>query len=193
MGLLRFGEICGFPSWVVTDSSGMCAEGRRLDGKPYPATKQLNRRKAHTIKHSAKNWPVGVLPAKPYRKSFDRIALVEGGPDLLAVVHFALRQRRLGVLPVAILGRGVCRRGLHPESLEHFRGMRIRIYPHDDVDIISYENVAVLKSQLEGLGCEVYCFTFRGLKKRNGERIKDLNECVDIAPDHAQKLEELFL
>jgi hypothetical protein len=82
MGLLRFGEVCGFSSWIITDASGICAEGRRLDGKPDPATKQLGQRKAHTIRHSAKNWPVGILPDVSCGQSFDVIALVEGGPDL---------------------------------------------------------------------------------------------------------------
>jgi hypothetical protein len=95
----------------------------------------------------------------------------------LSVIHFALKQHRVGILPVAILGRGVCRHGLHPDSLEYFRGMRVRIYPHDDPDGRSYENTALLSNQLE---------------QRNGGRIKDLNDCTEIAPEQSHKLEELF-
>jgi len=192
MGLLKFGRVCGFDSWILTDSSGLCAEGRRLDGKPYPPTGTLLVRKAHTIKNSVKSWPVGILPEEPYRKSFDLIAIAEGGPDLLSLLHFSLKQHRLGILPVAILGRGVCRHGLHPGSLEYITGMRIRIYPHDDTDGLSYANTIVLARQLEQLGCEVDCFIFTGLKKAGGQAITDLNDAIEISPLQASKLEELF-
>jgi hypothetical protein len=193
MGTLRFGLVCDRPSWIATDTSGLCAEARRLDGRPYPAIGTiLAERKAHTLRHSRKDWPIGILPAASYRKSFDVIALVEGGPDFLAVNHFSLEQRRLGILPVAILGRGVCSHGLHPDSLEHFRGMRVRLYPHDDPDGRAYENAEVLSRQLERLNCAVDVFIFKGLRKRNGERIKDLNDCTEITIEQSHKLEELF-
>jgi hypothetical protein len=192
IGLLRFARVCGYNSWIIKDESGLCAEARRLNAKPYPVLDRLPERKAHTIRNSAKSWPVGILPRVEYRGLIDTIALVEGGPDLLSVVHFALRQHRVGILPVAILGRCVCRHGLHPDSLDHFQGMRVRIYPHDDPDGRSYENTVVLSRQLEQLGCEVDVFTFKGLRKRNGGRIKDLNDCTEIAPEQSHKLEELF-
>jgi hypothetical protein len=147
MGLLRIGEIRGLSSWILTDCSKRCAEGRRLNGKPYPACKtkqrELGVRKAHTIFCSKKNWPVGIMPAPEYHESFETIALLEGAPDLLTCVHFALRQGRLNILPVAMLGRGVCLHGLHPDSLHRFRGRRVRIYPHDDADGGGYQNAIV--------------------------------------------------
>jgi hypothetical protein len=192
IGLLRFAQVCGFNSWIIRDESALCAEARRLNAKFYPAIGKLPQRKAHTIRNSRKNWPVGILPRAEYRGLIDTIALVEGGPDLLSVIHFALRQHRVGILPVATLGRCVCRHGLHPDSLEYFRGMRVRLYPHDDPDGRSYENTVVLSRQLEQLDCEVDVFTFKGLRKADGARIKDLNECCEIAPEQSHKLEELF-
>jgi hypothetical protein len=50
----------------------------------------------------------------------------------------------------------------------------------------------VLSKQLEQLGCAVDVFTFRGLRKRNGDLVKDLNDCCEIAPEQSHKLEELF-
>jgi hypothetical protein len=91
------------------------------------------------------------MPAVEYRKSVEAILLVEGGPDYLAALHFALAQKRTGVLPVAILGRGQGLRGLHPESLEHFRGRRTRIYPHDDPDGRSYQSALRWASSSGGL------------------------------------------
>ena len=196
LGTLRVGDVCGYLSWVLLDSSGLCAEGRRLNRKPYPAiTKgkvQLSERKPHTLRGSRKDWPVGVMPAAEYQKSVDAILLVEGGPDYLAALHFALQQRKTGILPVAILGRGQGLRGLHPDSLEHFRGQQVRIVPHDDPDGGSYQAALVWCRQLIKLDCEVDLFTFKGLRKANGERCKDLNDCVELAPEQINALEELF-
>ena len=196
VGTLRGGEVCGFPSWVLLDDSGLCAEARRLNRKPYPpinnGTCSLGERKAHTLGGSQKNWPVGVLPAREYRHSIEVLALVEGGPDYLAVLHFALAQNRTGILPVALLGRCQGLHGLHPDSLRYLRGMRVRIYPHNDADNGSYKAGLLITKQLQQIGCEVDFFVFEGLKKADGASIKDLNDCVQIAPEHAGRLEELF-
>jgi len=196
LGTLRVGNVCGYLSWVLLDSSGLCAEGRRLNRMPYPAVSannfQLSERKAHTLRGSRKDWPVGILPAAEYQKSVESILLVEGGPDYLAALHFALERRETGSLPVAILGRGQGLRGLHPDSLEHFRGRRVRIYPHDDPDGGSYRSALRWAKQLRDVGCEVDFFVFKGLRKPNAQAAKDLNDCVELAPECLSKLEELF-
>jgi CHC2 zinc finger len=196
LGTLRVGEVCGYPSWVLLDASGLCAEGRRLNRRPYPAVKsekvELRERKAHTLRGSRKDWPVGIVPAAEYQKSVEIILLVEGGPDYLAALHFALRQRKTGILPVAILGRGQGLRGLHPDSLENFRSRRVRIVPHDDPDGGSYQAALVWCQQLRKLDCEVDLFTFKGLHKVGGSAVKDLNDCVQLVPELLSKLEELF-
>jgi len=196
MGTLRGGDVCRYPSWVLLDSSRLCAEGRRLNRKPYPAITngeiQLGERKAHALRGSQKNWPVGILPATEFRKSVEIIELVEGGPDYLAALHFALKQGKKGVLPVAILGRGQGLRGLHPGSLEYFRGRRVRIVPHDDPDGSSYQSALRWAKQLREIGAEIDFFTFKGLRKTNGMPVNDLNDCVELAPGQLSKLEELF-
>ena len=195
MGTLRFGQLCGVPSWLLTDSSGLCAEGRRLDGELYPAITtrlhELGERKAHTLRHSKKNWPVGILPAPEYRQ-FGSIALVEGGPDYLAVLHFMLRQGKTGVLPVAMLGRGQALGGIHPEALELFREKRVRIYPHADPDGGGYLCASEWARQLREVGADVDFFLFRRMRKENGERAKDLNDCCEVGRHFACRLEELF-
>jgi hypothetical protein len=188
MGILRFGWVAGFPSWIVTDCSGLCAEGRRLDGKPYPAIGELGERKAHTLRGSSKAWPVGILPAPEYRNPSDTIALVEGGPDLLTALHFAFRQKRTDVMPVAILGRNCCQHGLHPESLEYFRERRVRIYPNLDPDGGTIIPTVLLTDQMVRLGCEVDHFFFRRLRKPDGTSPKDLNDCVSVVPEQLQEL-----
>jgi hypothetical protein len=196
MELLRFGSVKGYSSWIATDCSGWCAEARRLDRKPFPACRSAQRelpeRKAHTIYGSKKTWPVGIEPQSEYRHAFDTIALVEGGPDLLAVIHFALKQNRLGILPVAILGRSAGSQGLHPAALEKFRGFRVRIFPHNDSDGLGIAHSLRWAKQLEQLGCKVDFFIFNGLQKGNGAPAKDLNDCVELATDFLPRLEEMF-
>lgn len=197
LGTLRVGDVCGYHSWILFDQSGLCAEGRRLNRKPYPALAiagkiKLSERKAHTLRGSRKDWPVGILPAKEYRQSVEALLLVEGGPDYLAALHFMLRQKRRGVLPVAMLGRGQGLRGLHPESLEHFRGRRVRIVPHDDPDGGSYLSAARWAKQLRAVGAKVDCFNLKGLQTANGKAVKDLNDCCELAINQAAELEKLL-
>jgi hypothetical protein len=195
MGTLRFGRVCGVPSWILTDASGLCAEARRLDGKLYPAitTKryELGERKAHTLRHSKKNWPTGLLPAPAYR-NFEAIAMVEGAPDLVAVLHFMLLQGKTGILPVAMLGRGQALGGIHPEALELFRARRVRIYPHNDSDEGGYRCASEWARQLKEVGADVDFFLFKRMRKHNGKRLKDFNDCCEIGRRFAHRLEELF-
>jgi hypothetical protein len=196
LGTLRVGEVCRYESWILFDESGLCAEGRRLNRKPYPplTTKRitLDERKAHTLGGSKKDWPVGILPAKEYRQCTEAILLVEGGPDYLAALHLALEQKRTGVLPVAMLGRGQGLRGLHPESLQHFRGRRVRIVPHNDPDGGSYLSAIQWAKQLRAVEALVDCFHLKDLQTATGEVVKDLNDCCGLAAGQAAQLEELF-
>lgn len=184
-------------SWILFDESGLCAEGRRLNRKPYPPVVingkvEIGERKAHTLRSSRKDWPVGILPAKEYRQSVEAFLLVEGGPDYLAALHFALQQKRTEILPVAILGRGQGLRGLHPDSLEHFRGRRVRIVPHNDPDGGSYLSAIRWAKQLQAEGAEVDCFHLKDLKTTAGTPVKDLNDCCELSPGQRDELEELF-
>jgi hypothetical protein len=196
LGTLRVGEVCGYLSWVLLDASGLCAEGRRLNRKPYPAVinerVQLGERKAHTLRGSRKDWPVGLLPSAEYRKAVEAILVVEGGPDYLAALHFATKQGKRGILPAAILGRGQGLRGLHPDALEHFRAHRVRICPHNDSDGLGIAHALRWSKQLQQVGCEVDFFVFNGLRKADGSPAKDLNDCTQLAPQSMGKLEELF-
>lgn len=195
MGCLLFGRQCCYPSWILTDTTQRCAEARRIDGKLFPAVQakgvELGERKAHTLPRSKKNWPVGILPALEYQSKFNTIGLVEGGPDFLALLHFALLHDRRDIQPVAILGRRQAGNGFHRDSRELFRGRRIRIYPHVDADGGGLEQAIAWGGHLERLGCEVDLFRLDGLRKIDGSPIKDLNDCVEIAPDQAPELEGL--
>jgi CHC2 zinc finger len=189
LGTLRVGELFGLPSWVLTDASGICAEGRRINRQPYPENSKLPERKAHCLKWSKKSWPVGILPPAGKCEAFNVIALVEGGPDYLAALHFMLRQNRTDILPVAMLGGGVA---LQEDGLALFHGHRVRIYPHNDGGN-GLRAARGWAEQLRLVGCKVDRFNFEGLLRADGEPVKDLNDAAQIAPGQAGELEELFL
>ncbi|WP_395738865.1 CHC2 zinc finger domain-containing protein [Prosthecobacter sp.] len=173
---LTFAIVKGFRCWVIVDAEGRIAEARRLDGQPFPECGTLGSRKAHTLRGSRKNWPVGaaVLRRVP---SFKTLLLVEGGPDYLAALHFAHELERWDVLPVAMLGRSAGTR-MDAEALKLMRGRRVRIYPHADADGGGVQSARVWAAQLHGAGCTVDIYEFTDLHRTDGKPIKDLNDCT---------------
>lgn len=190
-GILRFGTVKGFPCWLVTDASRRLVEARRMDGQSFPATEKLGERKAHTLAGSDKSWPVGVQPAHPMPWNFAKVALVEGGPDLLAVFHFCLLFEAYDTLPVALLGRN-CQR-IAPEALARIRGKRVRIFPHADADGGGLKATAHWKDELYAAGVAwVDAFSFEGLLCQDGQPVNDLNDCVRLRSEDQPQLEGLF-
>jgi hypothetical protein len=208
-GVLRFANVCNFPSWVLHDGSFRAIEARRIDRLQFPKLRRLPKRKAHSIKNTDKSWPVGVdvlgrqglsvsrMAGKPAQllerppPSFRAIMLVEGGPDFLAALHFIHAADVGDVWPVAMLGRTVGR-AIHPEALALLSGLKVRIYPHADIDGDGVEAAKKWGRQLAAVGCAVDGFSFTGLRQRDGSQVKDLNDCCLIHPDDAVKLLELL-
>jgi hypothetical protein len=188
LGCLKFGNVCGFASWVLTDPIGRVAEARRLGSENFPAYQDLSQRKAHTLRHSCKSWPVGAGIERSLIEKASLIAVIEGSPDWLAAWHFIYQAKRWDVLPVGLLGR--CVHGLHCEALELLRGKRIRFYPHVDADRGGVDQVLLIREQLCRIGCEVSYFDFSGLCSREGVPIKDLNDLARLSPN---QFRELFL
>jgi len=171
VGVLRFGMVCGFPSWVVTDSSNRSAEARRLDGEQYPQSGTIGPRKAHTLRGSKKNWPVGLLP----RISQDRLAklrraplvMVEGGPDLIAayciLARFPMDAR--DVQPVAMLG---VNNAIGDEAMAFMAGRPVVIIVQGDK--AGREAAGRWRDQLISAGCSC--------KRRELPDGKDLNDLL---------------
>ena len=184
--VLRFGTVCGEACWIVTDASGLCAEARRKDGRPFPARGNLGQRKAHTLAGSKKTWPVGLLLPADLTACFRRILWVEGSGDLVAAYHFALRAGNW--LPVAFLGAGLKR--LHPEAEALLGGRQIRLVPHADPSgKAAARNWAAL---LRKAGCTVDGFNLQGLQQRNGAPVKDLNDATNLADADTHALDSLL-
>lgn len=175
-GCLRFGVLWDFPAWCITDSRGQLHEFRRLDGQKWPAFGQLHERKSHCT-GTGKRWPIGTLESVP----FEKVAIVEGAPDLLAAFHFLLIEGKLAtVAAVAVLGASNHR--LDPEALAHFRGKRVCLYPHcDDAGRKAAREWA---RQLKAAGAvRVSAFDLSALQLIDGSAGKDLADLCRIDPD----------
>jgi hypothetical protein len=170
-GLLWFATLKGFDAWIVTDSERVNAQARRMDGKPW---RHIGA-KAWTLPGSWASWPVGIREAR----QFDCIALVEGGPDLLAAFHFiASEGREKDSAPVAMLGAS---QRVHEQALRFFAAKCVRIFGHDDDE--GRRAVNVWAAQLESVGAELSAFDCGGLRKADGTPVKDLNDCTSIHAD----------
>lgn len=187
---LAFADVCGYPCWILTDAARRIAEARRIDGKPFPPTGTLGERKAHTLKGSSKAWPAGVAVLRTL-SSFRALMIVEGGPDYLAALHFACASEKWDVLPVAMLGRSAGMQ-MNAEALALMCGRRVRIYPHADADGGGVTCARVWAEQLHAHGCNVDLYDFRGLMRRDGRAVKDLNDAAVIAPAQEHELSDIL-
>jgi hypothetical protein len=190
LGTLRFGRVCGFRCWIITDEGHFCAEARRMDGRPFPAIGPIGERKAHTLKGSVKSRPVGLEVRGFVPADFRALLAVEGGPDYLAALHFTLAAES-DCLPVAFLGVGAATR-IHEEAQALFFGRRIRFYPHHEANGAGRRAVDRWADQLRPLGCTCDAFDFAGLHRGDGQPVKDLNDMAQLCAEDTFALEGLL-
>ena len=121
-GVLSFGEWHGLQCYGVCDSSGRLVELRRLNGLNFPAVGELQARKSHTVKHSQRNWPVGL----PEASSAANLLLVEGLADFIAAHELIVaNQLEDQWAPIAMLSAGV---SISRDALPGFNGKKVLIY-----------------------------------------------------------------
>lgn len=177
-GLLAFGFHRGSKSWFILDRTQFNAQARQLSGLDY-ATKN-GTAKALTLKGSAAGWPIGIQEAE----AFSTIALVEGGPDLLAAFgRIWFEDREADCAPVAMLGAG---QSIHPEALPTFAGKRVRIFGHHDKNGAGRRAVESWAGQLTKAGAEVDAFSFEGLTQTDGSPVGDFNDLCYLDPKQAK-------
>jgi hypothetical protein len=180
-GLLRFATIKGHRAWIITDPEAVSAQARRLDGRNW---EHIGGAKSFTLPGSWGSWPIGARVGSEY----PTLALCEGGPDLLAALHFIDQgQDLVSVFPVAMLG---ARQRIPEDALKIFKGKRVLIFPHEDE--AGQAGADGWGRQLEAAGAAVEIFSLTGLRKADGSAVKDLNDCTQIHPDDAAELKGMF-
>jgi hypothetical protein len=189
-GLLWVCQWRGLACWAVTDAARWLCQVRRLDGKPF-TRKDGSTFKAWTLPKCRAGWPLGigeaVTPEGGETSGIPEIprliAICEGGPDMLAVLHLAMA---LGcadrVAPVAMLGAST---RIVPDALPFFAGQRVRIFPHadaahDDGKAPGLEAAARWQEQLTAAGADVDVFDLAGIPGADGVLCKDLNDLARV-------------
>jgi len=186
-GFLRFGQLWRKPMWCLRDKRRELHEYRRLDGRPWPASGTLSKRKAH-CRGRGKNWPLGILEACKH----NTIVMVEGAPDFLAAHHFALAEGKLDSLGiVAVLGAA---NRLAEEALSLFKGKSIWIYPHRDE--AGWKAAIQWAQEIKQAGAlEVLGFDLSGITLTDGTSGKDLADLARIDADcfeESEKFQEVL-
>lgn len=176
--LLRFGLWKGHLAWFITDPFRRNAQARRLDGQPWPEIDA----KAQTLHGCWASWPIGAALA-----DYQTILFCEGGPDLLAALHFMYMHGGTTFGVVAMLGAGL---RIHPEALPWFANKRVRIYAH--ADKAGREAAERWAAQLKSVGCRVDAVDCGGHRMQDGRTSNDLNDLTQIHPVDAGELSNLL-
>jgi hypothetical protein len=172
-GLLRFADWRKSPCWIVTDSRGVNAQARRLDGVPFVVDGEPL--KAITLPGSKAGIPIGLDEAR----KFPAVAIVEGGPDLLAAHGCIWAEGRSDVAAVAMLGAG--HRPI-PVAWTALAGKHVKIYFHRDAPGVAAGIAWGGDIRMAG-ATKVEGFHFNGLRKVDGLPVNDLNDLLALHPD----------
>ena len=165
-GLLHFGRHWNKDAWFIADETRFAVSARRLDGQLW-----FNDSKAVMLKGTQGCWPIGIKESLPY----PNIALVEGGPDLLAAHHlFLVEECATEWAAVAMLSATMT---IPEEALPLFKGKHVRILYHNDPEKQGLLAACRWHQQL-GLDSETEHFCCGGYPMEGGGVSTDLNDQV---------------
>lgn len=119
------GDIKEHRAWILTDDRRVYYAARRLDGEPW--RDQNVTRKCYTLHGSKARWPIGALDIAKY----PCVALVEGGPDLLAAHHFIYQSNREKEVGVVCMSASSIKK-IVDTAWMGFKNKRVRIFAHND-------------------------------------------------------------
>ena len=174
-GLLRFATFDGERAWVAVDPSLKNAQARLLSGERWHGI-DCTSRSPRSDSGADHGWPIGITAAA----SFGAIALVEGVPDFISVLHHAeCNGVESRIAPVMLPGAGV---RIVDDALPLFAGKRVRVFVHDDGGK-GAGAFAAWCGQLLSAGAVVDGFSFDGLFQSDGRPVKDLNDLCRIGAD----------
>lgn len=117
---LRVAAVDGERCWIIRSTCGKNAQARRLDGQ------KLGDLKAKTLPGAVATLPVGNY----HDTRWPAVALVEGGPDVLAAYAAIYRLGLLDTVAVC----GMLGASMRPPfgAVATMRGRRVRIFAHND-------------------------------------------------------------
>lgn len=174
-GLLRFATFDGERAWVAVDPSLKNAQARLLSGERWHWIDSMTR-SPNNESGAVHGWPIGITAAA----SFGAVALVEGVPDFISVLHHAeCNGVESRIAPVMLPGAGV---RIVDDALPLFAGKRVRVFVHDDGGK-GAGAFAAWCGQLLSDGAVVDGFSFDGLFQSDGRPVKDLNDLCRIGAD----------
>jgi len=127
-GTLRMATVDGERCWIVRSTCGKNAQARQLDGQPFQEGRAADPffLKAKTLAGSIATLPVGNY----HDTRWPAVALVEGGPDVLAAYAGIHRLDLLDTVAVC----GMLGASMRPPygALATMKGRRVRIFQHND-------------------------------------------------------------
>jgi hypothetical protein len=113
-------------AWLALDPTERNISARRLDGKPWRC---IGDQKSRCLTGSgSKNWPLGITLVKPG----DRLDVVEGDGDLVALWHWHVVQKVKNATPVGLMGSCVNLDTFGPEIAPYVGGRTVQIFAHRD-------------------------------------------------------------
>ena len=169
-GVLVFGEWQGLQCYGGCDASGRLLELRRLNGLNFPAFGELQERPSHTVKHSQKNWPVGL----PEAGQAACLLLVNGLADFIAAHEMIVANQLDGRwAPVAMLSAEV---QISKDALPCFNGKQVLICFHNDAEHRGSQEAVNWHRQLQAANCaQISLLDYRKLNEVVVGSIKDMD------------------
>ncbi len=170
-------------TWIVSDSTKLAAQARRVDGTNFTMSKSFP--KALTLKKSNCSYPIGLAEFKN-REVF---CLCEGSTDFLACFHFTYKANLLDkVAPLAMLGSA---QQIGVDFLKYFNGKKVIIM--SDADAAGIKARENWSRELSGQTDTVYYYKHPKLNLKSGEPIGDLCDILKFCVENALPEEESIL
>lgn len=158
--------------WCVSDFSRYVRQDRMLDGS-HILLKRGELSKNRTL--GAASWPVGVNDIGDKTT----VLLVEGMPDFVAAHQLICSEnRQQNACVVGLLGRSMA---IPNMVIGHFKGKRIRIFPHaDGVGGAGIEAANNWWQQLRPVASKVDMIDYEEMQTMDGRKVKDVNDFLGV-------------
>ena len=166
-------------AWLVLDHTRRNVSARRLDGLPWNC---CGRAKSRCLSgQGSKSWPVGITRVEPG----DRLDVVEGEGDFLALWHLHAVADTNDATPVALLGSCTNLETFAADIAPYIVGRTVQVFTHRDRSGTGQSAALRWAKSFYDLGAaQVYS---RNLVRWLGSDGKDLNDAVRASQPSRQR------